>query len=244
MLTDIEIDEYYNSVIDYFIFKDDRVIDMSFNNTNVNILLSAGRILAVSNYSASVKALAEFDKSNIFTYQLVGMDARPVLYFQKNKCWRLRVTEDGKEWHDSPNIESIEKLRYFITINQKSALLDFIHRRLDMNRRRSTRAAAGQNNIYFAKYLEAKEIIERNITEDVICQYPYTSGYADVAGIDIVEAAKRIKFQYETNAAFLAESENLRIKYTKLVKNEQDLENLQTIQNQFDTESRKYGDSL
>lgn len=244
MLTDNEIDEYYNSVLPYFIFKDDRVVDMSFNNTNINVLISAGRILAVSMYSASVKALAEFDKTNIFTYQLVSMDTRPSMYFQKNKCWRLRVSEDGKEWQDSPNIETIEQLRYYITINQKAALLDFIHRRLDMSRRRSTRAAAGQNNIYFAKYLEAKEILSKGITEDTTCEFPYTSGYADISGIDIVEAAKKIKFQYETNAAFLAESENIRIKYTKLVKTEQQLENLQAIQNQFDTESRKYGDSL
>lgn len=244
MLTDIEIEEYYNSVLEHLIFKDDRVVDMSYRNTNINVLISAGRMLAISNYSASVKALAEFDKTNIFTYQLVTMDKRPNLYFQKNKCWRLRVTEDGKEWHDSPNIESIEKLRYFITINQKAALLDIIHRRLDMSRRRATRAAAGQNNIYFAKYLEAKEIIDKGITEDPTCQFPYTSGYAEVSGIDIVEAAKKIKFQYETTAAFLAESENLRIKYTKIVKAEQELENLLGILNQYETESRKYGDSL
>lgn len=244
MLTDQEIDDHYDSVLQYFVNTEDRVVDMTFKNTNTNVLISAGRILAVANYSASVKALAEFDKNNIFTFQLVGMTERPTMYFQKNKCWRIRVTEDGKAWQDSPHIETIEQLDDYILVNQKAALLDFIHRRLDMNRRREVRAAQGQNHIYFAKYLEAKEILDKGITEDPICDYPYVTGYAEVAGITLVEAATRIKFKHETKAAFLAENENLRIKYTTLVKREEYLQNLVPLKELFDAESRKYGDSL
>ena len=244
MLTDQEINDYYDSLVPVMPRPEDRVVDMSFKNTNTNILISAGRLLAVANYSASVKALAEFNKSNIFTFQLVGMEERPNLYFQKNKCWRIRVTEDGKAWQDSPNIESLEQLYDFILISQKAAVLDVIHRRLDMNRRREIKAAQGQNHIYFAKYLEAKEILEKGITEDPICKYPFVTGYADLVGMDIVEASKLIKFKYETRASFLAENETLRLKYTSFVKQQTTLEDLGIILEQFKAESTKYGDSL
>ena len=46
------------------------------------------------------------------------------------------------------------------------------------------------------KLEEAKEILERGITEDPICKYPFVTGYADLSGLDIVEASKRIKFKY------------------------------------------------
>lgn len=243
MLTDEQIDDYYEQHLPYFVNKADRVIDMTFKNTNTNVLISAGRILAVANYSASVKALAEFDKTNIFTFQLVGMD-KPSLYFQKNKCWRIRVTENGKAWQDHPNIETTEQLYQYMLINQKAALLDSIHKRLDMSRRREVRGAQGQNHIYFAKYLEAKEIIEKQITEDPICDYPFVSGYAEVANLDLQEAARRIKFKHETKAAALAESEKLRIKYTTIVRREEYLENLMPIKELFRAESTKYGDSL
>jgi len=244
MLTDQLIDEYYDSLLPHFVQSADRVIDMSFKNTNTNVLISAGRILAISNYSASVKALAGFDKTNIFTFQLVGMTTAPSLYFQKNKCWRIRTTEDGKAWQDFPNIKTKDELYQYILINQKVALLDKIHRRLDMNRRREVSGAQGQNDIYFAKYLEAKEIIEKGITEDLICNYPYVTGYADVVGIDLQEAAKRIKFKHETKAAALAESEKIRIKYTNIIRAEEYLQNLNSIRELFRAESTKYGDSL
>ena len=240
MLTDNEIEEYMQSVNDHMITPTDTFIDMSINTNNVNILFSRGRLLAVANYFASVKAFAEFDASFSFSYSLKSMKHRQFTVFSKNRCWRLNIGSEGL-WEDNPKIESLEELKALVLLNQKVALLDKIHKQLDISRKKATRGAAGQHNIYFAKYLEAREILDKGITDDDTLRYPFTSGYADTLGIGLVEAARRIMLQYETQSAFLAENENMRMRYTTAIKNETDIANLSAISANFLNEIGRIG---
>ena len=214
--------------------------DILYLPDNLNILFAKGRLLAISNYFASVKAFAEFDASFGFSFTLKGMNPRQYAVFSKNRCWRLTVNSNG-EWEDSPQIKTLEELGAYVLLNQKIALLDKMHRQLDLARKKATRGAAGQHNIYFAKYLEAKEIIEKNISVDDTLKYPFTSGYADTQNIGLMEAARRIMLQYETNSAFLAENENIRMRYTSKVKRETDIKNLNTITAEFLNETGRIG---
>ena len=83
--------------------------------------------------------------------------------------------------------------------------------------------------------------IKKNISEDGTLKYPFTSGYADTQNIGLAEAARRIMLQYETNSAFLAENENMRMRYTSKIKKETDIKNLNTISAEFLNESGRVG---
>jgi len=243
MLDDTQIDEYYKSLNAWFIHKSDKLLDMALNSNNTNVLVASSdkRILAVCNHASSVRALSDFDKQVVYSYVFDGMQGIQRNSFTRNKCWRMRVKDDGSGWNDSPNIQNTDELYSYILINQKAALMDIIHDELDIVRRLINRDSNGFQDVYFAKYLEAKYIIENNITEDKLLEYPLITGYADVCNISFVEAAKRILFKYETHIARLAENENLRMRYTDTVKREDKLENLQNILEKFKAEIIEYG---
>ena len=96
---------------------------------------------------------------------------------------------------------------------------------IDYYRNRYTRVLSGQDTIYILKYLEAKEIISKNITEDQFMEYPFIKGYSQLKNLSIEEAAKEVLLNYEIESGFLAESENLRMKYTDIVRKEKDIKN-------------------
>ena len=170
MLTDIEIDEYYKTQLPYFINPNDKMLDMSLNNKQSNIIVDVTdkRILGVAIYSGSVKALSSFDKQVVYSYVFDSMKSAlekgiQRYIFSRNKCWRMRVSDDGSTWEDSPNIATVEQLHSYIFFNQKVALLDVINGEIDQFRKLITKGTEAQQNIYFGKYLEAKYIIDNNI---------------------------------------------------------------------------------
>ena len=120
-------------------------------------------------------------------------------------------------------------------------ILDDIHHRIDSNRGAFTRSLTDQDYVHISKYLEAKEILENNITEDINLKYPYTTGYANVMSMTLQESAKAIKLQHEMLSGYLSESENLRLKYKKIILEENDLSKLKLIYENFATESDRYG---
>jgi hypothetical protein len=242
MLTDLEINEYYDSVQEHFVSEGDTLIDMSLNNRKTNALVSIGdkRILAVTTFSASVRTISDFDKQVVYSYIFDGMKGIQSNVFSKNKCWRMRITDDGYGWNDSPNIETYKQLADYILINQKAELLDQIYKPINHFRTMIMRGTRSQQNVYFAKYLEAKDIVENDIEEDLFLKYPFTTGYADTIGVDLLEAAKRIMLQHNTQMSRLAENENLRIRYSNMIKSETDISNLKEILTSFHSENYSY----
>jgi hypothetical protein len=125
--------------------------------------------------------------------------------------------------------------------NQKVVLLDKIYGIINHDRVNKKEGLTNQNYIYFSKYLEAKEILEKNIQSDDTLEYPYTTGYANVKGCDLQTSAKQIVLQYNLTSGFLAESENIRIKYQDLIINESDISKLKPLLEQFNIEYSSYG---
>ena len=67
--------------------------------------------------------------------------------------------------------------------------------------------------------------------------YPFIKGYSQLKNLSIEEAAKEVLLNYEIESGFLAESENLRMKYTDIVRKEKDIKNLKTILKNFEVEN-------
>ena len=131
-------------------------------------------------------------------------------------------------WEENLKFYSTDELYELMLANQKVACLDALHDKIEYSRARTIKSFLAQDFIYHSKYIEAKEILEKNIEEDTLWEFPFTTSYAKLKNISLQESAKLIKLQYEFQAYEFAESENLRLKYKKLIIEETDIKNLKT----------------
>lgn len=241
MLSEKQIDDYYDSLSKYFLDQNNYSVKLSENWLKTTILKSGtGRLVAIAKEPMTIKSLANehFEpKYTFFTKQ--GADYE--IWVEKKKCWKWIHDYNTHQWTKNLNIKNEDELYYLILTNQKVALLDKIHAQVEFYRKKFTSCLEGQLTIYTWKYLEAKEILEKNITEDEFLNYPFVKGYADTCGITLQQSAKEIMLNHEIQSTFLAESESLRIKYTNIVRKETNIANLKTIFNNFETEDHKLG---
>ena len=131
-------------------------------------------------------------------------------------------------WEEDLQFHSTDELYELILANQKVACLDVLHDKIEYSRDQTIKSFLAQDFIYHSKYIEAKEILEKNIEEDTLFEFPFATSYAKLKNISLQESAKLIKLQYEFQAYEFAESENLRLKYKKLIIEETDIKNLKT----------------
>lgn len=234
MLSPIEIDQYYLELSEHFINKDDIVMNIGALRPQYCLKTNDFRIIATSFYLMSCKSLSNFTFSHIKFF--FGPETNNI-QIQRSKIWLLKfdTNQIGLPINVSKNlnIESKEELYDLILNNQKCFLLDDIYRKVDYLRQNNTSGLFYQDLIYKTKYDEAKEILKNNITEDMLMYYPYTSGYAEIMDITLQESAKLIVLQYESENGFLLETENMRIRYTNIIRKENDISKLNSIKKAF-----------
>jgi hypothetical protein len=241
MLNEEQIEYHYYTQFQHFINKNSSCIRMCDNVLAFyGLRNNDGRLIAISNNPMSVRALVGSNTLSIYSFYISKLkypDDYDIIV-EKNKCWHF--VNDNQRWFKNLKISSIEELQSYILTTQKIALLDNIHDYIDYNRKPSTQKLIGQDFVYTSKYLEAKEVVEKNIETDEFLNYPFVSGYADTVNISMQESAKQILMQYELQSCYLADSENLRIKYTNIIRKENQIENLKNILTSFYTDAHGY----
>ena len=239
MLSKFEIEfEFYK--LQKHLSKKNQIVRTS-DRTYTYLIDSNHRLRAVGQHPMSCKSLATFNKEFI-TYLFTSENVEKFEYeIKRSECWKYKLNTGKTEWKENLLIYSKEELYDLVLTSQKCMILDDIHLRIDFTREAFIRSLTGQDYVYISKYLEAKEILENNITEDINLKYPYTTGYANVMNMTLQESAKAIKLQHEMLSGYLSESENLRLKYKKIILEENDLSKLKLIYENFVTESDRYG---
>jgi hypothetical protein len=239
MLTKFEIDAQYYKLSKYFIDRAEKPVNTA--DASLSFLLdSKFRLVAISRNPMTCKALACFDK--IFAVNLYDKSKQQVvnLNVSRNECWKLSLNVACDRVEENLQIETIEELKEYFLIGQKAAALDYVYTILDYKRKPMRQGLTGQDFIYFSKYLEAKEILKNNVEVDLDLEYPYTTGYAHVMGLTLQQSASAICLQHDSQAGFLAEGENVRIKYKNIIINETDITKLKSHLENFMTEHEKY----
>jgi hypothetical protein len=242
MLNEEQIKYCYYTQQKHFINKNNSVVRMCDNRLAFyGLLTNNGRLTAISNNPMSIRALVGSNTISLYSFYTNESVKYPDDYdivVEKNKCWEFVKNNNG--WFKNLSIQTTEELYNYILTTQKIAILDKIHNYIDHNRKPITQKLMGQDLVYTSKYLEAKEVIDKKIECDTFLNYPFVSGYAETMGILIQESAKQIITQYELQSCVLADSENLRIKYTNIIRKEKNIENLKEILNSFYTEGHGY----
>jgi hypothetical protein len=241
MLTQEQIDSHLNNQQTHFIVANQRITKMSDNHLQVyGLMTQGGRILGVSDFLLSVKSLIDINSILLLSFytrsSVYPNDYEKIIV--KDKSWEWVQSTKTHRWESNLNINSYEELDYYILINQKIALMDQILTRIKFYRKTHAELSLGQDLIYVSKYLEAKEIIEKNIINDLTLEYPYASGYANLGNMDLQDAAREILLKWQIQSGFLSETENLRMKYTRIIREETKLENLKSILIAFEQESQ------
>ena len=243
MLNERLIDEYFDKQQDKFVNVNDYAHKMSDNHLQIYGLQAInGRLLGIGKYLLSVKSLMDMDNQLVLSYYTNSAvfpddyDKRVV----RNKSWKWLKNFNTNVWEHNCNIGSYEELYHYILMNQKVAAMDTMLMKIEYHRKVYAERFLGQDLIYTSKYLEAKEIIEKNIQSDPILDYPYVTGYANTIGVSLQDAANEVLVQWQIQSGFLAETDNLRIKYTKDIRKEKHLENLKVILDAFSMASHSY----
>ncbi len=242
MLSKEEVISHYQDMYRYFVRKSDSYLNLGLRG-KFAVLMSNdrfGRIVAVSRF---YKSLTSIQREAMTMGILVEPSLLNPVEFSLNDCWRwklVQVSPTEYEWKESYEFNSIEEFDSVLLDIQKVAAFDFILGRTKRNSRNISRYIPMQEKIYLYKYQQAMEILkDESITIDFDKKYPLVSGYADIAGLDLRMAAKKIAIQHEARNSNLAEFENARIKYMKRIKEETDIKNLNNIIRAF-TSEREY----
>jgi hypothetical protein len=240
MLSELEIEsEYYK--IQKHLGRKNQLINTS-DRTLTYLVDCNHRLRAIGTHPMSCKSLATFNKE-FLTYLFTSENAEKGDYeILRGECWKYKLNTDKTEWKQNLLIYSKEELYDLVLTSQKCVVLDDIHHRIDCTRLAFIGSLTSQDYVYISKYMEAKEILQNNITEDVNLKYPYATGYANVMNMSLQESASAIALQHEMISGYLAESENIRLKYKKIILEETDISKLKPIYDNFVTESDRYGD--
>jgi hypothetical protein len=242
MLNEIEVLQYYSKLSEHFIDKSNNIINLKTLGKFFCLISPTNRLVSICSHPMTSRSLGRF---TLNYSQNVIRPYHADLFLIKNQSWKIQTNNDAMGfvkilWTENLNFESTDVLHELILLNQKSALLDEIHMKIDYYRSTGSKFLYGQEQIYFFKYIEAKEIIENNIVVDTMMKYPFTTGYCEIMDISLQEAAKQIMFQHENECAMLSGTENLRIRYTNIVRNETDITKLQSILENFNKEHILY----
>ena len=135
---------------------------------------------------------------------------------------------------------TVDKVYKFLLLQRKTNSLDAINDFISIERMSINKDLPYQSFIYQEKYSEAKQIIDNNISTDLDMNYPFVSSYAKLRDISLIDAAKDIVFQYKNIIYRNCESEEIRIKYSRLIIEETDLDKFPIIMDEFNKESQVY----
>ena len=243
MLTKFDVEACVYKSLKHFVDKTNQQINTKQNQNLFLLVDLSGRLIATSKDYSAVKSFATIDKKVVggFWTNAMGTNNYPDVTFMRSQSWKLKLNGSGTNWVEDINYTSTEELSNYFLINQKVFVLELVNSRIDYERTQHTSYLPIQNIIYFSKYLEAKEVLSLNVESDDTLKYPYTTGYANLKGLSLQEAAKRICLKHDFQSGYLAEVETLRMKYKDLICDETDIKNLKNILENFNKEVVTYG---
>ena len=125
-------------------------------------------------------------------------------------------------------------------MQQKINLVDIITDSVCMQKSRATYKLPYEHILLVGKLHEIEKITSSNIISDQLNEYPITSSYAKFRNIEFKDAVAEIQFQLQHDFTYISELEYLRLKYTKIVRDETNIENLKNILEDFKNEIYGY----
>lgn len=130
-----------------------------------------------------------------------------------------------------------ELLEKYQLIAMQAAAIDYIVGKLTAIHKSLQYDLPLQETTYLMKYDQAKRVLSG---EQDIMEVPMIWRWSELRGISMEQAAKEIKFKFEDMSIKLMEAEDLRQRYTHLIKNQVDAMDIPALCHDFDNENSVY----
>lgn len=210
-------------------------------NNVVHILVDPEtmRVACASFRTSTINALKDMKHGLGAHY---NVNARIDPNFDSTACWNWVYVKKKvvpiTEYEEIDKPLSRDEMIRFQTYTFKSGALDYIHQHLFKALKGITKDMPAQDITYLMKAEEAKRFLASDMKEPEL--YPFVNSYAEMEGIDAVVAARKILFMHECTKVRLADIERIRMKYTRLIKNEENLMKVGDFTQEFDNENIIY----
>ena len=209
------------------------------NNLHGLMDAETSRIICMSTWSSTIIALTEMLNTTPW-FNLSHATQFPRMFLTSESWMYQYNTIDNKVAKTFEEL-SISRIYRFKLLQEKSAALDTIHAFISTYRLPHHKDLPLQAEIYLEKFRQAKEIYKKKLTEDNRHIYPFVTDYALIKNISLADAAQEIFFKFKSYVHKLSDTENIRIKYTTMIKDEYDIRKISSIMKDFDKECRLYG---
>lgn len=204
------------------------------------------RLLGVSHWVTTVNSLAAAElNSNQIWFINAGAQCLIPDNFDNTRPWRFRWSiPDEKYMLEESVVEYPEEDLYrYMLMTEKFGALDKINFGIQSYRRFFQKDLMFQDAIYTYKAAEV-EAYDRDRAEGLITstdKYPFTRDYATMMGLDIDLAADAIRLQADIFKTRMLDSEMLRLKYVKMMRDCSDITKIDSIVKEFQKECFVYG---
>jgi len=190
-------------------------------NTNNDVVLTA---VDSNNYLKSWSAIKKMRLEEIINFQI--------------EPWNYIADVSGSIKYDPANYLTEQDIQSYRLFNEKCYGFEFIlDKTIYFYNSSFLKNIPVQNYIYSEKAKQAQLVLdgETNFTEIY-----YVSSWAEIRNIDLKQAAKEILFKHENTNMLLFQIDMLRVKYTRFIKEEKEIENIGNLCLEFENESKIY----
>lgn len=239
-----DYDEYIDELSVFLVHKSltPQSLVMNYHlKNNLHGLMDAetSRIICLSTWSSTIIALTEMLNTTPW-FNITHGTSFPRM-FLTSESWMYQYNTIDNKVEKTFNELSISRLYRYKLLQEKCAALDSLHSFIATYRLPHNKDLPLQAEIYLEKFRQAKEVYKKKIKEDNKHIYPFVTDYALIKSISLEDAAQEIFFKFKSYIHKLSDTENIRIKYTTMIKDEYDIRKISSIMKDFDKECRLYG---
>jgi hypothetical protein len=203
------------------------------------------RPIAVSTMYATINNLAHY---HINSYSWYSMNAlrnsfgklrwTPEFNVRTSWEWKYNLTTEQFEHH--PDGHDLDEWFYMVLTREKSAALDIINNRINFMRKPFIKDITGQDLVYQIKKSEAEQVLSLPDDQIQADKFMFLSEYAKYANCDLKFAAREVLLQHDFYFSRLADTETLRIKYSRAINTATEISELRAIIADFNQDTTAY----
>ena len=212
------------------------VVSLSSKHTHAVLEVETGRLICLTNWLETAKAMESEDNTRVW-YFINNTNKLPKAV-NVNLPFEYVFDNITSSFYKKDIIEE-QQVQKYLTLSEKSAVYDILHRILNRERTHIRPALALQETVYKLKLEEACAIISGE-TYDANT-YPYIREYSCLTNISPMQAAQRIINKDKLQKSRLVETESIRMKYISLLKSCKDLSKINDLHDEMVRETSIYG---
>jgi hypothetical protein len=211
------------------------VVSLNSKHTHAVFEVGTGRLLCLTNWLETAKAMESEDNTRVWYF--INNSKKLPKIINVNLPFEYVFDNITSSFYKKDIPE--EETQKYLTLSEKSAVYDILHRILNRERKHIQPALAMQEIVYAMKLKEAYELISGETYHPDA--HPYVRDYSSLKNISPFEAAQRIINKDKLQKSRLVETESIRMKYISLLKSCTDLIQVNELHDEMVRETSIYG---